>query len=1479
MGGIGPQATSIPATFRSARRAVPLPEPCGSFAYALSRPYSIGVLAILLVLVGSLSARRLSTDILPTVDIPSVNLIWTYSGLNATEMASKISSFSEISVLNNVDDVLEVRSETTDGVAIVKIEFQPSVDIGLALSQVTSVSQTILRRMPPGTSPPLVVRSSQSSQPILNLVLSSQGLDDSALFDYARLQLRGQIQTIPGIRLSLPYGGAPRQVMVELDPRALQTFGLTAADVATAVSAQNLTLPSGPLREGTREFKVVLNASPTAVADFNELPVRQVEGRVVRLSDVASVRDGPAVQTNLARLNGVNAVQVSVLKLGGSSTVDIVDQILARMPEIRAAAPPGMTIEPLFDQSVFVRSAVRSVAYEGVLVGLLVATVVLVFIGSLRSTLIVLTSIPLALLGSVAGLFATGQTFNLMTLGGLALAIGILVDNALVEIENCNRRIAAGEPVREAIVNSAGEVVFPEFVSTLCICIVFLPIFLLTGVPAYVFTPMASAVVFAMIGSFVLSRTLVPTMAALLLPGELARREARGPNLVERGHHRVERRLDALRDRCVAVVEGLITRPWLVALGVACALAAGGVAAWSLERSFFPRTDAGLMRLHVRAPSDSRLEETARLFADVQRAIRSVIPADEIDVIAEVIGQPDPINLGWVDSTALGGFDGEIYVQLKPGHAPTAGYQAELRRRLAADFPTLVTFFRPADTTALTLAGSSPTDIDLRIVGRDGPGNRKAAQALLAQLKQTPGVEDVTMRQVFDVPQWRIEVDRTRALQLGLTQQQVASAVLGVLGSAGTVAPNFWADPVNGAAYSVQVIATPLSLDSLDTLMNTPVRLGPNGQTVLLRNVATVQLRQSPAAVTRVTLAPALNVLANLSTDDLGGVLAAIEPTLARLRAELKPGNRIELRGQGQTMNQAYADLASGLLLAVVLVFLVQAVNFQSWRLPLNAMAALPIALAGAALALRLTGTPLSVPALMGMIMVVGVSTANSVLITSFARDRLAEGIGRREAALAAARTRFRPVLMTATAMILGVLPMALGVGDGGEQNAPLGRAVIGGLLLGTVASLVLVPVLFARFARVPQRAPADPPIATGTLDPLPDSGNESPASMKTSVLPMAVATRRITLRCLLAGWIGAALLPSPAWAQAALTPRGAAEAQAGASAVPQVRIVQAEPVAGSFALRLPARLVAAEEARIFARATGIVVERRVDLGDRVKAGDLLLRISAPEVDQSLESARAALGQASARERLASLNLERSKPLVEQQFLSPSSLDTLSASLEVAKADSAAARSEVRRLEAIQRFQQVRAPFAGVITERTVERGDRVSGEGGDAAVQLFRLARLDDLRVVVDVPQSAALGLTSGTTAQVSFAEFPGESFQATVRRRSGAIDPATGTMRAELSLPNPQLRLPAGLRGEAVLESNAPGGVRVPAAALHMREGRPHVATVDATQRLRFVPVQVDRTSGRDVLIRSGLAAGTKVVTGLNALLREGDAVRVTP
>ncbi|HLO41198.1 MAG TPA: efflux RND transporter permease subunit [Phycisphaerales bacterium] len=1047
--------------------------------FALRYKYTIGVMGILILLAGLLAGRRMSTDILPRVDSPEVLLVWTYGGLEAQDMAAKISSFAEIAILNNVDDLAEVRSETSSGVGLIKLRFQPYVDIATALAQSTSVSQTILRRMPPGTTPPLIVRSSPSSVPIIQLVVSSDTMSSGQLFDYARLALRSQLQSIPGMRISLPYGGAARQVMIDLDPVALSAYGMSPSEVSSAVSRQNLTLPSGFIREGGRELPIELNASPDTIEGFLDLPLRSTGGDTILLRDVASVRDGEAVATNIARLNGQNAVMVSILKLGNASTVEIIDGILKRLPEIRASAPEGMQIEPIFDQSLFVRAAVTGVQHEILLVGGLVALVVLLFLGSWRSTLIVLTSIPLALLTSIAGLWLVGATFNLMTLGGLALVIGILVDNALVEIENTKRQIASGKDVLTAIKDGAREVAFPEFVSTLSICIVFLPIFLLTGTAAYVFRPLAFAVIFAMIASYILARTLVPTLASIMMPGEVrAERRAHGRRAwgIRWLHLRIEHMVDALARVQGGIIRRLLPLKFLMLIPVAAAIALGAYATLRAGREFFPKTDAGLMRLFIRTAPDRRIEDTARTLASIQREIRELIPPEELEFIVENIGAPSAVNQAWVETTAVTSADAEVLVQLGDVHAPTAGYEMSIRGMIAQKFPGVQMFFRPADATSQTLASGAPTTFEVRFIGRDSPGNLVLARELIDRFRQVPGAVDVTMREVLDQPRYSIQIDRARALTLGITQQDASTAVLAALGSAGTVAANVWADPAAGTSYDVQVIAPPTILTSVEQLMNLPVRPSTiaGAQAVPLRAFAAVSEVKSAASISRTTLQPTLTVVGNTISRDLGAITSSLNSILTDLRSKQRPGNRIELAGQASLMQSAYRELIGGLGLAAVLVFLVMVVNFQSWVLPLVAISGLPMAISGALASLWLTGTPLSVPALMGIILVVGVSTANSVLVSSFARDRVTQGESPSVAAIEAATTRLRPVLMTATAMILGVIPMALGHAEGGEQNAPLGRAVIGGLLFGTFASLFVVPLAFDFVARRIRRAPAE---------------------------------------------------------------------------------------------------------------------------------------------------------------------------------------------------------------------------------------------------------------------------------------------------------------------------------------------------------------------------------------------------------------------
>lgn len=1033
--------------------------------YALSRRYTIGVLAVLILLFGVLASRRMPTDILPEVGIPSINLVWTYNGLPAADMAAKLTSFSEVAIMNSVDDLKEVRSTTLNGVSLIQIDFQPSVSLDRALGQVTAVSQTILRRMPPGTSPPLVVRNNPSSTPVLMLALSSDTLSQAQLYDYARLQLRSQIQTIPGIRMTLPYGGAPRQIMVDLEPVALQTYGLTPADVAAALERGSSTLPSGSIRENAREMQVSLETSPESVEAFLDLPIASRGGTTVFVRDVASVRDGDALQTNMARTNGSSAVAVALIKLGGASAVDIVRAVRARLPEIEASAPQGTRVTALFDQSVFVDNAIGSIQHEVLIVGLLVALVVLLFLGSWRSSLIVLSAIPLALLASITMLDLLGYTFNVMTLGGLALAIGILVDNALVDVENTHRHLAMGKPVHTAIIDSAREVVFPELVSTVSICIVLTPILLMTGLSGWVFTPLALAVIFAMLASFLLSRTLVPVLCYLLLPADMRSRQAprwAAERRLMAVHHGLEHALEGLGVRHERLLARIGQRRALLVLAASAVLVIGALSALSLGREYFPQVDAGQLRLQVRMPAGTRLEETTSRLTDIQREIRRIIPAQELETVYEQVGVPDAPNLAQVDSAVVGGFEAELMLQLRAPHLPSAEYLAHIRQRIAERFPDVQLFERPPDATSRTLAGSAAATFEVRFIGRDRAGNLALARELEARLREVPGAVDVALRQVLDLPEYRVSIDRTRAAQLGLDSREAARAVLTVLGAAGTVTPVYWTDTASALAYTVQVQAPVDRVTSVEALLNMPLRIGEGGQAVLLRNIATVTPRKVPASLARTTLAPTFSVLANVQGTDLGAVHDRLQLLTEKLSVRLKPGNRIEIGGQAGEMQRAYGELAAGLVMSAVLVFLVLVINFQSWTQPLIAMSGLPFAIAGAAAGLAVTGTPLSVPALMGVMMVIGVSTANSVLVTSFARDLVAEGRSAAQAAYESASVRLRPVLMTAVAMVLGIVPMALGLGEGGEQNAPLGRAVIGGLLFGTPATLLVVPTLFA---------------------------------------------------------------------------------------------------------------------------------------------------------------------------------------------------------------------------------------------------------------------------------------------------------------------------------------------------------------------------------------------------------------------------------
>jgi multidrug efflux pump subunit AcrB len=1042
---------------------------------ALRRPYTFVVMGLAIVLLGVSAIVTTPTDIFPEIDIPVVSVIWNYEGLTTEDMASRITTFSEYTISSAVSDVRSIESQTYPGVGVIKIYFQPNVNVEAALAQVTAVSQTILRRMPPGAVPPFILQYNASSVPIIQLALSSKTLSEAQLYDYGIYRIRQQIAPIQGITLPLPYGGKPRQIMVDLDPQALLAKSISAADVSNAVNLQNLTLPSGTLKLGPREYRVSLNSSPDAVAALDELPVKVVNGATVYVRDVAHVRDGFAVQTNMVRQDGRRSVLLTVIKKGGASTLTIVKQLKHLLPTIRAAAPPGLEVKELFDQSLFVRAAITGVLIEGAIAACLTGLMILLFLGSWRSTLVVITSIPLSILTSLAILSAIGQTLNVMTLGGLALAVGILVDDATVEIENIHRNLGLGKRLVQAILDGAQQIATPAFVSTLSICIVFVPVVFLTGPAKYLFTPLALAVVFAMLASYLLSRTIVPTLVRYLLAAE-AHRPAPGgattaASLFARIHGGGQRQFERLRVAYVGGLESALGRHGRVFGAFAVVLVSGAALLPFVGRDFFPTVDTGQFRLHVRAPAGTRIEETEQVFADVEAAIRRLIPQDEIELVIDNIGQPQPINLAFTDSVTIGPSDGEILVALNPErHQPTAYWLKTLRETLPREFPGVTFFFQPADMVSQILNFGLPAPIDVQVTGFNQAATHEIALEVAARMAKIPGAVDVHLHQVVNAPTLLVNVDRSRAAELGLTQRDVANNVLVTLSSSAVVAPNYWSDPRTGINYVVAVQTPQSRIDSLNTLMNTAVTPGTTGPPRLLSNLATLERREVPAVLSHSNVQPVFDVYANVQGRDLGSVSAAVQRITAELKPKLPPGHTIATRGQVESMNSAFVRLGLGLIFAVVLVYLLMVVNFQSWLDPFIIITALPAGLCGIVWMLFVTHTTFSVPALMGAIMSVGVATANSILVVTFANDQMLEGHDSRSAALAAGATRLRPVLMTALAMIIGMLPMSLGLGEGGEQNAPLGRAVIGGLLVATFATLFLVPVVYAVLRRRPPR-------------------------------------------------------------------------------------------------------------------------------------------------------------------------------------------------------------------------------------------------------------------------------------------------------------------------------------------------------------------------------------------------------------------------
>jgi CzcA family heavy metal efflux pump len=1040
-------------------------------ALALRRPYTFVVMAIAILLLTVMTVPRMPVDIFPDIDIPVVSVVWFYSGMSPQEIADRIVVNSERGITTTVNNVEHIESQSVNGLGIIKIFFRPGTNLQTAIAQVTAISQTNVRQMPAGTSPPLIISYSASTTPVIQLGLSSKTLSEQELFDQGNNFLRSSLATVQGAATPWPYGGKQRQVQVDLDTSKLQAYGLAPADIVNAVNAQNLILPTGTTKLGSLEYNVEMNGTPPSIAALNDLPVKTVNGATLYMRDVAHIRDGFAPQTNIVRQDGTRGALMSIYKNGRASTLQIVQGIKDIVPVAAKGLPPDLKISLLFDQSLFVRASINGVLKEAMTAALLTAAMILLFLGDWRPTLVILVSIPLSIFCSILALAAIGETLNIMTLGGLALAVGILVDDATVEIENIERNLAMGKEMRHAILDGAQQIAIPALVSTLCICIVFVPMFFLSGVARFLFVPLAEAVSFAMLASYLLSRTLIPTLVMYIMRGHEHR--AGGPKtILGRFQRGFERGFEGFRSGYQAVLEVVLEhRRGFASLFLLFCLASLGIIT-ILGQDFFPQVDAGLLRLHVRGRPGLRVEETAKLCDEVEAELHRQIPGKEIETIMDNIGLPySGINQSYSTSGTVGTSDAEILISLDPEHhQPTAKHIRKLRQELPRRFPGVEFFFQPADITTQILNFGLPAPIDVQVVGADMRSNYDIAQKIANQMRHVPGTADVHVQQLLSLPTLHMELDRTRISQVGLNANQVAQSVLVSLSGSYQLSPNFWLNPRNGVTYNIAVQEPQYRMTELGDLMALPVQ-GPQGSQ-LLGNLAQVTPVARPAVVNHYAVQPVIDVYASTQDRDLGSVAKAVDGIVHGFDGKLPRGTRIVVRGQVSTMRSSFLGLAVGLLGAIVLVYLLIVVNFQSWLDPFIIISALPGALAGICWFLLLTRTTLNVPSLTGAVMCMGVATANSILMVSFAREQMETGADALSAAIAAGYTRVRPVLMTALAMILGMVPMALGMGEGGEQNAPLGRAVIGGLLFATVATLFFVPSVFAIFHGHPSAEP-----------------------------------------------------------------------------------------------------------------------------------------------------------------------------------------------------------------------------------------------------------------------------------------------------------------------------------------------------------------------------------------------------------------------
>jgi len=1034
---------------------------------ALRRPYTFVVLSLLLFIIGPVEILRMPVDIFPNIDIPVVSVVWQYAGLSPEQLADRIVLPFERSLTTTVNDIDHTESQSLNGISVIKIFFQPTVNISQAVAQVTAIAQTSLKQYPQGTTPPLVIQYNASSVPILQLGMSGKGLTEQQLNDFGQNFVRTQLATVQGAAVPFPYGGKQRQIQVDIDTQKLQAYGLSSADVVNAVNAQNIILPAGDVKMGHIDYEVETNSTPSTIAGLNDLPIKTVNGSTVYVHDIGNVRDGFPPQTNIVRVDGQRASLLSIMKTGNSSTLDIIASVRSQLPSILTQLPPALRLQPIADQSIFVRGAISGVVREAIIAACLTAAMILIFLGSWRSTLIIAVSIPLSVICSLLMLAALGETVNIMTLGGLALAVGILVDDATVEIENINRNLEEGKEVEHAILDGAAQIAVPAFVSTIAICIVFVPMFFLAGVAKYLFVPLAEAVVFAMLASYFLSRTIVPTMAKYLLKGHEHDRVDQAKNSRNpfvRFQIAFEHYFEKLRNWYHGVLNICLEHRAIFLLSIAAfwVISIGALYPW-LGQDFFPSVDGGQFKLHVRAHTGTRVEDTARLCDQIEDTIRKEVPSQELGTIIDTIGIPySGLNLSYSNSATVGTADADIQVTLAEKHRPTGEYTHALRDKLTRQFPGTEFYYLPTDMVSQILNFGLPAQIDVQVVGQAIDQDHELAEHMMQQISQIPGTTDLRIQQPFNLPTWTIDVDRTRAQQVGYNQSDVANDVLTSLSGSFQTSPAFYLNPQNHVSYNIAVQTPQYDVLNLQQLQNFPIATSGPQQPQILGNLAAIVRGQEQGTVSHYNARPVIDIYGSVEGTDLASVANKIDKIVKNSKSKVPRGTEIYVRGQVQTMRSSFIGLLLGLLFSIVLVYALIVVNFQSWLDPFIIIAGLPGALAGIVWLLFLTGTHISVPALTGAIMCMGVGTANSILVVSFAKEQMELGLNATDAALSAGFTRFRPVIMTALAMMIGMVPMAFGLGDGGEQNAPLGRAVIGGLLLATFGTLTFVPAFFS---------------------------------------------------------------------------------------------------------------------------------------------------------------------------------------------------------------------------------------------------------------------------------------------------------------------------------------------------------------------------------------------------------------------------------